>query len=226
MNRPPIYHIIRRRARRNAAHTRSAETRLGKAGVSVLVLFMMVFLLLVVVGGLAFALRADQYPDVQLLHTYLDPERGSLLEPSAFYDRTGDTILYQLAPPAVERVFLTYQDLSPALIEVSVAVNDPSFWSSFGYKSDSIPSTVVERFLIPAGAENSIIRYWLISSLLYAEGKEQILAWYLNSSAYGMNTVGVEQAAQLYLGKSAADLSLAEAALLTSVQQSPALNPF
>jgi hypothetical protein len=37
---------------------------------------------------------------------------------------------------------------------------------------------------------------------------------------------GIEAAARLYLGKSAADLNLAEAALLAAVGRSPALNPF
>ena len=51
--------------------------------------------------------------------------------------------------------------------------------------------------------------------------KDQILEWYLNSISYGGMYVGVEAAAQGYFGKSARDLTLAEAALFAGIPQSP-----
>jgi len=57
--------------------------------------------------------------------------------------------------------------------------------------------------------------------------KEQILWLYLNRAPYGNRTFGVEAAAQAYLGKPAARLSLAEAALLSALPRSPAgYNPY
>ena len=57
--------------------------------------------------------------------------------------------------------------------------------------------------------------------------KEQIITMYLNESPYGGRRNGVESGAQAYFGKSAADLSLAEAALLASIPNNPAvLNPY
>lgn len=53
--------------------------------------------------------------------------------------------------------------------------------------------------------------------------KEQILLSYLNISAFGGNTYGVESAAQLYFGKSAADVTIAEAASLIAIVQYPEL---
>ena len=56
--------------------------------------------------------------------------------------------------------------------------------------------------------------------------KDQILEWYLNSISYGGIYVGIEAAAEGYFGKTAAELSIAEAALLAGIPQSPALyNP-
>ena len=56
--------------------------------------------------------------------------------------------------------------------------------------------------------------------------KDQILEWYLNSISYGGSYVGIEAAAEGYFGKTAAELSIAEAALLAGIPQSPALyNP-
>lgn len=51
--------------------------------------------------------------------------------------------------------------------------------------------------------------------------KEQILLAYLNISSFGGNTYGVESAAQLYFGKSAADVTVAEAASLIAIVQYP-----
>lgn len=51
--------------------------------------------------------------------------------------------------------------------------------------------------------------------------KDAILAAYLNLAPYGGNLRGVEAAARRYLGKSAADLSLGEAALIAGLPQAP-----
>lgn len=51
--------------------------------------------------------------------------------------------------------------------------------------------------------------------------KEQILSLYLNWVPFGQNAYGVEQASRKYFDKSAKDLTLAEAALLASLPQSP-----
>ena len=53
--------------------------------------------------------------------------------------------------------------------------------------------------------------------------KEQILEWYLNSISYGGIYVGIQAAAEGYFDKQASDLTLAEAALLAGIPQSPAL---
>ena len=56
-------------------------------------------------------------------------------------------------------------------------------------------------------------------------GRQKVMEWYLNSTNYGSLAFGAEQAAQVYFGKSASRLNLAEAAILAAVSESPALNP-
>ncbi|HEU4850125.1 MAG TPA: transglycosylase domain-containing protein [Terrimesophilobacter sp.] len=51
--------------------------------------------------------------------------------------------------------------------------------------------------------------------------KNQILLAYLNIAGFGGNTYGIESAAQQYLSKSAADVSLVEAASLVAIVQLP-----
>ncbi|MDX1664864.1 MAG: transglycosylase domain-containing protein [Candidatus Promineifilaceae bacterium] len=55
--------------------------------------------------------------------------------------------------------------------------------------------------------------------------KEQILEWYLNTSFYGNLAFGIEAAAHIYFDKDPAELTLAEAAQLAALPQTPELNP-
>ncbi len=55
--------------------------------------------------------------------------------------------------------------------------------------------------------------------------KEQIIEWYVNSNFYGNLAYGIEAAARVYFNKTAAELTLPEAAMLAAIPQSPALNP-
>jgi membrane carboxypeptidase/penicillin-binding protein len=55
--------------------------------------------------------------------------------------------------------------------------------------------------------------------------KDQILEWYLNTNFYGNLAYGVEAAARVYFDKPAAQLTVAESAMLAVIPQSPALNP-
>ncbi len=56
-------------------------------------------------------------------------------------------------------------------------------------------------------------------------GRTQILEWYLNSANFGRYAFGAEAAAQLYFGKSATQLTTAEAAILAAVSELPSQNP-
>ena len=51
--------------------------------------------------------------------------------------------------------------------------------------------------------------------------KDRILQIYLNQIFYGHNTYGIEAAAQLYCGKSVADLSLADGAMIAGLPPAP-----
>jgi penicillin-binding protein 1A len=53
--------------------------------------------------------------------------------------------------------------------------------------------------------------------------KQEILEAYINQITFGVNAVGIEPAARLFFGKSAAGLTLAEAAFLAGLPKSPTL---
>lgn len=57
--------------------------------------------------------------------------------------------------------------------------------------------------------------------------KEEIMTMYLNQSPFGGRRNGIESGARAYFGKSAKDLTIAEAALLASIPQNPSIfTPF
>ncbi|MFO1088688.1 MAG: penicillin-binding protein 1A [Hyphomicrobiales bacterium] len=70
--------------------------------------------------------------------------------------------------------------------------------------------------------QEAVLALWLESKYT----KDEILQLYLNRVYYGSGAVGVEKAAQRYFGKSARDVSIAEAAILAAVLKGPsAYNP-
>ena len=53
---------------------------------------------------------------------------------------------------------------------------------------------------------------------------EEILEWHLNTNTYGNDAYGVDAAAQIYLGKRAADLTVDAAVLLAAIPTAPQFN--
>ncbi|MCJ7471741.1 MAG: PBP1A family penicillin-binding protein [Actinobacteria bacterium] len=57
--------------------------------------------------------------------------------------------------------------------------------------------------------------------------KDKIIEMYLNTIYFGTGTYGIEKASEIYLGKNASDLSIAEAAMLAGMVQAPEIySPF
>jgi membrane carboxypeptidase/penicillin-binding protein len=156
-------------------------------------------------------------------------------------DKSNENEIYRLEEAGIQRRFLPldpnqHEFISPYVVQLSVAVYEPYFWSSPGYNRNllstdsvrTIAERLVEKLLLWDEPENlnRILRMRLLAAQITEKyGRAQVLEWYLNSSAYGHNTVGVDAAARLYLNKNASELNLAEAALLVSTSLTPALNP-
>ena len=88
-----------------------------------------------------------------------------------------------------------------------------------------------DRIVNPEGADFSDyarkVKEWILAvEITRRYSKEQILEWYLNTNFYGNLAYGIEAAAQVYFGKSASELTLAEAATLAAIPQFPSKNPF
>lgn len=155
-----------------------------------------------------------------------------------------DEFGYIREPVPLERI-------SPYMIAATIATEDASFYSNPGVNFRGLARAAVENltpfgpgFLAGSGgssitqqlAKNVYIDFSergsrrverkLKETVIALELKQnyednQILEWYLNQVFYGNNAYGVQAAAERYFGKSAADLTLAEAAVLAGLPQAP-----
>jgi membrane peptidoglycan carboxypeptidase len=237
----PLYLLLQRRHRRLIQRGRSFEPRLGQIAWLVGLVMVLVLAVGALLGGWLYASLTSDLPPITRLPTLLNPDDGLLLKPTRLYDRTGAHLLMTLQDPGAERRYLGIDPqkpdhFSPFLIQTVIGVEEPAFWQDSGVawqhltdpQAYTIAERVVAQLLLPDEPQN--LRYALRMRLLAGQlvsryGRAQVLEWRLNSAYFGRLAYGAESAARLYFGKSAADLNLAEAALLAGVIQAPALNP-
>lgn len=143
---------------------------------------------------------------------------------------------------------VTLDEISPYLIDAVLATEDRRFYRHFGVdlrgtaraffanlRAGSVVqggSTITQQlaknlFLTHERSydrklQELILAIWLETRLT----KDDILTLYLNRVYFGGGAYGVEAAAQRYFGRSAAELSLAESALIAGLLKAPSrLNP-
>jgi membrane carboxypeptidase/penicillin-binding protein len=199
----------------------------------------------IILGAFAYADVTRDLPSVEILPRLLNPPNGLLLEPTRVYDRTGSQVLFTFAPSADAKVSRRYfpineqnpQHIPVSLVNAIVAVQDPGFWSHSGYSLQdyddpeshpTIAQQLVSKLILynePPSFRRAVRERILAAQITAQFGREQIMEWYLNSAHFGNYAFGVEAASQLYFGKSADKLTMAESAILASVSETPALNP-
>lgn len=174
-----------------------------------------------------------------------------IFQTTYLYDRNGQLIAEFF--PEGRRTWAPIERISPHLLHATVAAEDSTFYSNPGVDPRRVVAAVVRNlesggitsgastitmqlarnlFLGPEDRYNTSIDRKLLEAGVAQEltqlyTKDEILEMYLNLLNYGSLAYGPEAAAQVYFGKSAADLSLAEATMLAGIPQQPAnLNPF
>jgi penicillin-binding protein 1C len=172
-------------------------------------------------------------------------EQRRVLQSTKIYDRTGEVLLYDLNAD-VRRTVVPYEEMSRHIKNATIALEDDEFFKHFGVRPFSILRSMVENTLANgspfAGAGGSTITQQVIKNALLEREKklvrkvkeailairleqvltkEEILAHYLNESPYGGTIYGVEEASRAFFGKSAAEVTVAEAAYLAALPQAP-----
>lgn len=189
--------------------------------------------------GLAVSFR--DLPDVRVLKGYVPTETTYI------YDVNGELIARLHGD--VNREVVPLNRISPHLKRSVLAIEDAYFYTHKGIDPSGIGRAVLVNFKSGVTLEGgSTLTQQLVKNLFLSSekslnrkvaeavlamrveqvfAKEQILEMYLNQVFWGKNTNGAETAAQNYFNKRAADLNLAEAAMMAGVIQAPSVfNPF
>lgn len=194
-----------------------------------------------VAGGLVgLALSFRDLPDVRVLKGYVP------VETTYIYDINGGLIARLHGD--VNREVVTLDRISPHLKRSVLAMEDAYFYTHKGIDPSGIGRAILANFNAGGTVEGgSTLTQQLVKNLFLSNErslnrkvaeavlamrveqvftKEQILEMYLNQVFWGNNTNGAETASQNYFGKSSADLTLAEAAMLAGTIQAPSVfNP-
>ena len=198
----------------------------------------------------AFANAVNQHYQQDLV-TLADILPGDSLR---MYDEHG-TLIYQATDEGLQ-ISEPLNAISPDLVHAEIAIEDQNFWTNPGYDITGIVraaltnynsghivaggSTITQQLIKNAvvGKKDTILRK-LEELILAPEAtryytKQQLMDMYLNTTFYGNQAYGAEAAALIYFNlhdtpksTAAAQLDLAQSALLAGIPQNPTLyDPF
>jgi len=159
-------------------------------------------------------------------------------------DSTGQPLLARVSTDDQWCMPVTLDDVSPWLIQATVAVEDERFFSHRGVdpiavaraagqnasagRTVSGASTLTMQVCRmiddrPRTLQAKAVETVHALQLEQMHDKQHILETYLNMAPYGGNIRGVAAAARIYFARRPADLTLGEAAMLAGLPQSPSL---
>ena len=198
----------------------------------------------VVIYGFIFCLLAGTVTILWLSKDLPNPNQlidREVAQSTKIYDRSGENIIYEISGEE-KRTLVKLDDLPDYVKNATIAIEDKNFykhggfsvWAMFRtmitnviYHRSAGGSTLTQQFIKNAvlSNEKTIVRKLKELILAYKLekrfSKDEILQMYLNEIPYGSNAYGIEAASQKYFGKNSRDLSIAEAALLAALPQSP-----
>jgi len=187
----------------------------------------------------------------QYLQRYQPGPTPRLFQTTHIYDRNG--LLLAEFFESGRRTWINFDQVSEHLINATVATEDASFFVNNGVDPARIAAAAMQNLRngeIASGASTitmqlvrnlflgveqrtdaalsrKLMEAGMAQALTKLYTKPELLTMYLNLLNYSNLAYGPEAAAQLYFGKSAADLTLAEATLLAGIPQQPAiLDPY
>ena len=190
----------------------------------------------IVAGGLVgLAISFRNLPDVRVLRNYFPSET------SYVYDIKGK-LLASIHGEA-NREVVPLDKIAPDLKRAVLAIEDSHYYLHFGIN----PGGVARAFLVnwqrgSVVEGGSTITMQLVKNVFLSRDrkfsrkvaeavlavrleqiltKNQILEMYLNQVYWGHNNYGINTAARSYFGKSSANLSLAESAMMAGIIQAP-----
>ena len=187
------------------------------------------FLLLILLcGGIFIYIKTSPKPEIYSANNLV------------LYDST-ENVFFQ---GNESKEWISLDEISDYLIKATIYTEDKHFYKHFGFdlfrilkasyiniisgKTMQGASTITQQY-----AKNLFLDFdktwkrkwdemWYTMKIEANYSKDEILEGYLNTINYGHGMYGIENASKFYFNKSAKDLDLAEASILTGIPKSPA----
>jgi penicillin-binding protein 1C len=170
-------------------------------------------------------------------------EGRKVVESTKIFDRTGQILLYDVHNDQ-KRTVVAFEDISDKIKKAAIAIEDADFYIHKGIKPTAILRAIIANLTPGTGStqggstitqqviKNTILtkdktltrklKEWILAlKIEKVLTKDQILDTYLNENPYGGSIYGVEEASKTFFGKSAKDVTLAEAAYIAAIPQAP-----
>lgn len=209
-----------------------------KIGIPKKIVMLIISIFILLAGIIIIWASSLKIPD---FHSFEDRK---VVSSTKIYDRTGEILLYDIHQD-IRRTNIPFEKMNVNIKNATVAIEDSEFYNHSGIRiTSTIRAVLSNLFRVGIGGGGSTITQQLVKNTLLTPQKsiirkikewvlaikidrsmpkEKILEYYLNENPYGGNVYGIEEASKTYFNKSALDLTLAEAAYLASIPQSPTL---
>ena len=201
-------------------------------------------LVLICVAGVSYAYASTSVPT--------DVSQAAMQQQSSVYFSDGKTVVGTFG--STDRQLLQYNQISPYMRDAVVAAEDRSFYTEGGVSPKGIVraayedvfnsggsggsslqggSTITQQFVrnyyanigTQQTATRKIREIFVALKVAKEKSKAWILTQYLNTIYLGDGAYGVGAAAQTYFGEPASGLTVAQAAYIAAVLQSPSYYP-
>lgn len=240
--------LYRKRLKRTAAASQGGAGRRGLQFTSIFggVFLASVFAATALFFGTAMGVYAFVAKDLPAPDSLANRE---IARSAKILDRNGELLYEIFDRNQGRRTTVDLDEVSPYLIQATIATEDSSFyenqginfrgitrafWNALATKEitqggSSITQQLVKNVFIPEEERTQIsivrkLKEMVLSlELTRRFSKDKILEYYLNEIYYGNLSYGIESAAESYYAKRAKDLNLAEAAMLAGIPQAPSL---
>lgn len=235
---------------RRRRHDPRKPQRKGSRLKRFLLRFLMFVLMMLAVGGVlgyvGFNLFTAKYQ--KWAEEFNLEDINNLDHPCIIYDRNGEEIGRIFDE---NRSYVTYDKISPSMIDALVAQEDKTFWTHHGFDPMGIlraaketlarhgdanqgASTITQQLARNAydlerrthargGSryERKVVEIFLARRIEDKYDKRQIMEFYLNRIYFGRGYYGIRAASLGYFGKEPADLTVREAASLAALIKNP-----
>ncbi len=165
-----------------------------------------------------------------------------LAESTKIYDRSGEHLLWEIHGDE-KRTIVEMDNISDYIKWATISIEDKHFYEHHGINFFSViqgvlidplrgkrargGSTLTQQFVKNAILTNERkisrkMKEWILAYQLEKKfTKDEILKLYFNEIPYGSVNFGVESASNYFFGKSAKDVTIAEAAILAALPKAP-----